>query len=169
MSENKKNQLSQVMPGMMKHAGLWKGFYTHLDAEGGLIDQHQSTVECEFPETGPYAYIQHNQFVWEDGREARATLPGILKNGKLWWDTDTFKGCAWETDFGLVMLNLERKDDPGANFYEIIALGQDGRHRSRTWHWFKNGKLFKRTLCEEKRVGAMQNRGELTGEYTASS
>lgn len=137
---------------MLKHAGLWEGVYTHINTAGELIDCHRASVKCVFPEDGPYAYIQYNHFTWDDGREFRAELPGVLRDGKLWWDTETFKGCAWETDYGLIMLNLERKDDPGANFYEIIALGDDGVHRARTWHWFKDGKLFKRTLCDERRV-----------------
>lgn len=76
----------------------------------------------------------------------------MLRDGRLWWDNDTFKGCGWESHFGLILLNLERKDDPGANFYEIICLGSDGLHRARTWHWFKDGKLFRRTLCDEMLV-----------------
>lgn len=146
------SSLAEIMPGMLRHEGLWEGVYTHIDAGGALLDQHRAGVKCVFPKDGPYAYVQYNHFTWEDGRELRAELPGVLRDGKLWWDTDTFKGCAWETDFGLIMLNLERKDDPGANFYEIIALGDDGAHRARTWHWFKDGKLYKRTLCDEKRV-----------------
>lgn len=137
---------------MLNHAGLWEGVYTHINTAGELVDRHRASVECIFPEDGPYAYIQYNHFTWDDGREVRAELPGVLRDGKLWWDTETFKGCAWETDYGLIMLNLERKDDPGANFYEIIALGDDGTHRARTWHWFKDGKLFKRTLCDERRI-----------------
>ena len=144
--------ISEIMPGMVKHAGLWEGVYTHLDAGGAEIDRHRASVRCEFPDEGPYAYVQHNHFTWNDGREMRAELPGVLRGDKLWWDTETFKGCAWETDFGLILLNLERKDEPGARFYEIIALGEDGAHRARTWQWFRDGKLYKRTLCDEKRV-----------------
>ena len=144
--------ISELMPGMVKHAGLWEGVYTHLDADGAEIDRHRAVVRCEFPDDGPYAYIQHNHFTWDDGREARVELPGVLRGDKLWWDTETFKGCAWETNFGLILLNLERKDEPGARFYEIIALGEGGAHRARTWQWFRDGQLYKRTLCDEKRV-----------------
>ena len=70
----------------------------------------------------------------------------------MWWDTETFHGSAWETHDGLVLLNLDRKDDPGARFFEIIMMGDTGEHRARTWHWFKDGQLYKRTLCNESRV-----------------
>lgn len=137
---------------MMKHEGTWTGVYRHVDTDNKLVDQHQARVECIFPSKGPYAYIQKNLFRWDDGREYSSTLNGVLRDGKLWWDNENFDGCAWETDFGLILLNLNRKDDPGANFYEIICLGDDGHHRARTWHWFKDGRLFKRTLCDEHRL-----------------
>lgn len=143
---------AEAMPTMRRHAGVWEGVYTHLDADAAVIDRHRSRVECIFPDSGPFAYIQRNLFTWDDGREQRAELPGAYKDEKLWWDTDTFSGCAWETDFGVILLNLQRKDVPGANFFEMITLGDRGDHRSRTWQWFKDGKLFRRTLCEEKLI-----------------
>ncbi|MEO9469822.1 hypothetical protein [Parasphingorhabdus sp.] len=152
MSDKKTQLLAGIMPGMLKHEGKWEGVYRHIDTENREVDRHQALVECIFPAEGPFAYIQKNIFTWDDGREYRSTLNGVLREGKLWWDNENFNGCGWETDFGLVLLNLDRKDDPDANFYEIICLGDDGNHRSRTWHWFKHGKLFKRTLCDEHRV-----------------
>ena len=141
------------MPSMLRHEGLWRGHYRHVDTNGVLLDMHAAEVECVFPTNGPYAYVQRNRFTWEDGREQTTILNGVLRDGRLWWDNEAFQGCGWESHFDLILLNLDRKDDPGANFYEIICLGSDGRHRSRTWHWFKDGKLFKRTLCDETLVG----------------
>jgi hypothetical protein len=141
--------LSDAMPTLLKHAGTWAGTYRHLDVSGALLDEHQATVRCEFPAEGPFAYIQYNHFTWADGREARAELPGVFRDGKLWWDVPTFSGSCWETDDGILLLNLERKDAPGARFFEIIVLGDTGQHRARTWHWFQDGQLYKRTLCDE--------------------
>lgn len=137
---------------MLAHEGRWEGVYTHIDTAGRVLERHQSSVTCVFPETGPYAYVQYNRFTWDDGRVVETQLPGVLREGKLWWDTDTFSGCAWQTDDDLILLNLKRKDDPGAHFVEIIALGASGVDRARTWHWFKDGALFKRTLCDERLV-----------------
>lgn len=145
-------ELAAAMPTMSRHKGVWAGIYRHVDLHGKLVDQHKVTIRCEFPEDGPYAYIQHNHFVWEDGREHSATLPGVLKGNRLWWDVDTFHGYSWETDDGILLLNLTRKDEPGANFFEMITLGNTGEHRSRTWQWFRDGQLFKRTLCDEHLV-----------------
>lgn len=140
------------MPAMLLHEGVWEGVYTHIDRDAAVIDKHKVRIRCEFPTSGEFAYIQHNHFIWEDGREYKACLPGVYQNGRLWWDLETFKGSAWETKDNLILLNLDRKDDPGSNFFEIIAMGSDGKHRSRTWHWFKDGTLFKRTLCDEWKV-----------------
>jgi hypothetical protein len=144
--------LARAMPSLAAHAGVWAGVYRHLDAEGRLIDQHRARIRCEFPAAGPYAYIQHNLFQWDDGREYHATLPGILRDGRLWWDVETFSGVSWEAGDGVILLNLTRKDDPGAHFIEMITLFPSGQHRARTWHWFKDGRLFKRTLCDETRM-----------------
>ena len=144
--------LMRAMPGLARHAGLWEGVYRHLDAEGNVIDVHKASVRCSFPDEGAYVYLQHNLFTWNDGREHRAVLPGVLRDDRLWWDVDTFSGYSWETRDGILLLNLTRKDEPGANFFEMITLGDTGEHRSRTWHWFRDGKLYKRTLCDEHLV-----------------
>ena len=144
--------LAQAMPTMWRHKGTWQGIYRHVDAEGELIDHHRVSIRCEFPDDGPYAYIQHNHFQWDDGREHRAVLPGVLRDRRLWWNVDTFHGYSWETDDGILLLNLTRKDEPGANFFEMITLGSTGEHRARTWQWFREGKLYRRTLCDEYRV-----------------
>lgn len=152
MENDRRTEFKQVMPVMLSHQGVWEGIYTHLNDRTEIIDQHSARVTCEFPDDGPFVYIQHNHFTWSDGRELKATLPGVYKDHRLWWDTDTFHGSAWQTKDDLILLNLERKDEPGAHFIEIIAMGDTGEHRSRTWHWFKDGRLYKRTLCDEKRI-----------------
>ena len=146
------NDFHDKMPTMRKHAGTWEGVYTHVNRNAEIIDRHVVKVRCEFPETGKYVYIQHNHFSWDDGREFKMQLPGIYKDERLWWDTPTFHGSAWQTKDDIILLNLTRKDDPGAMFFEMITLGSDGTNRSRTWQWFKDGKLFKRTLCDEWKV-----------------
>ena len=145
-------RLRTLMPAMFRHEGTWKGVYRHYSADADLIDEHDAQVICEFPTSGPHVYIQHNLFRWPDGTTKTAVLPAVLRQGKLWWDVATFSGWGWETDFGIILLNLTRKDDPGAVFFEMITLGDGDRSRARTWQWFKNGTLFRRTLCDETRV-----------------
>lgn len=144
--------LAADMPAILAHEGVWTGVYRHLDAHARLIDEHAATVVCDMPDAGPYAYIQHNTFTWADGREARSTLPGVLRDGRLWWDVATFSGSAWQTHEGQILLRLTRKDEPGAEFFELITLAPDGKTRARTWQWFKDNRLVRRTLCDEVRA-----------------
>lgn len=140
-----------AFPQMLRHEGIWEGTYQHIDLDGKLLDVHKSRVECIFPKSGEIAYIQKNKFEWEDGRTYQVEFGGVIKNDKIFWDTETFVGNGWESET-CVLLELDRKDDPGASFTEIIILANDGKSRARTWHWFKNGKCFKRTLCNETKV-----------------
>lgn len=136
---------------MLKHEGIWTGWYTHMDEQGNIVDKHKSRVECVFPIEGEVVYIQKNRFEWDDGRSFSSEFPGVIKNEKIYWDTDTFCGYGWESE-NCILLELERKDDPAASFTEIIILGENENQRVRTWHWFKDGVCFKRTLCNEARV-----------------
>lgn len=144
---------AKLMPAMMAHEGVWQGTYRHIDANGVTVDEHAAKVTCEFPDHGPPHYIQTNVFTWPDGRTQTASLPGTYRDGALWWDTPAFHGKAWETNSGLILLELWRKDVPGAWFWEMICMAQGANTRARTWHWFDaNGQLFRRTLCDETRV-----------------
>ena len=107
---------------------------------------------CEFPTSGDSAYTQHNHFTYADGSQKTVSFPGVQKGDRIWWDTDTFSGYGWEAGADTVMLKLDRKDIPGAYFLEVIILSENNLDRARTWHWFKDGKLFQRTLCDEHRV-----------------
>jgi hypothetical protein len=37
----------------------------------------------------------------------------------------------------------------------MIQISEDGRNRARTWHWFREQKLFKITLTQERRREAV--------------
>jgi hypothetical protein len=140
------------MPEALRHRGIWRGTYRHIDIYGKTLDVHQSQVECVFPESGPVVYIQRNQFRWEDGREFKVEFDGYLKGNKIFWDTPTFTGYGWVASKNIFLLELQREDEPGAWFYESIVLDDNGTNRARTWHWFKQGECFKRTLCDESLV-----------------
>ena len=47
---------------------------------------------------------------------------------------------------------MASKDIKDSSLYEMIQLSEDGNKRARTWHWFENGELVKRTLIKEERV-----------------
>tara|TARA_R110002020_G_scaffold226974_2_gene437574 strand:+ start:107530 stop:107967 length:438 start_codon:yes stop_codon:yes gene_type:complete len=144
--------MQKIFPATRAHEGVWEGTYIHLDAMAEVVDRHASRVVCEFPQDSDVFYRQHITFDWDDGRQRKDIFEGFVRGDRLWYDTPTFAGHSWETHDGLLLLNLQRKDEPGANFFEIIAMGSTGEHRGRTWHWFRDGKLYRRTLCDERRV-----------------
>ena len=76
-----KADFAAAMPNMLAHEGEWEGTYRHLDAAGSLLDQHHMWTWCEFPDAGPYAYIQHNRLRWDDGRTADYEFGGVFRNG----------------------------------------------------------------------------------------
>ena len=47
------------------------------------------------------------------------------------------------------MLSSRRPEPPDIQFYEMINTSEDGRQRSRTWHWIRNGRIFRRTVIDE--------------------
>ncbi len=143
------SQLQELMPEILLHRGTWRGNYRHIDIQGNILDQHKSQVECVFPDEGPVVYTQRNKFKWDDGRTYQVEFDGCIRDNKIYWDTPTFKGYGWVASKHIFLLELERKDEPGAWFYESIVLGDTQKHRARTWHWFKQGKCYKRTLCDE--------------------
>ena len=139
-------------PAHRAHLGTWEGTYRHINVQAEEEELIQSRVICEFPEDGGVFYRQTIQLTHPDGSVTNAGFDGVDRGDHLWFDTPTFSGKSWETADGVVLLNLQRKDEPGAHFVEVIILGEDGKHRARTWHWFKDGVLYRRTLCDEHRV-----------------
>lgn len=144
--------LAEAMPGLIRHEGRWEGVYRHLARDGSLIDEHEMTTLCEFPTAGPFAYVQRNHLRWADGREERRSFGGAYRDGRIWWDTDRFRGFGWETLEGAILLSLERKDEPDTRFVETILIADDGATRARTWQWFERGSPTRRTLCDEWRA-----------------
>jgi hypothetical protein len=147
-----KAEFAAAMPNMIRHQGEWEGVYRHIDCDGILLDEHRMWTWCEFPDNGPFSYIQHNRLSWDDGRRATYEFGGVFRNGRLHWDTDRFSGYGWETEQGTLMLKLDRIDVPGAYYIEMINIAPDNQTRARTWQWFKDGRPWKRTLCDEWRV-----------------
>lgn len=146
-------ELAAAMPAMLVHEGHWDGWYRHFAADGTLLDAHRTRTWCEFPDDGPFHYVQHNWLSWDDGRTATYEFGGTLRDGKLWWQTDRFAGFGWQTGLDVLMLKLDRLDVPDAHYVEMIVLGEGGRTRARTWQWFQHGVPLKWTLCNEERAG----------------
>jgi hypothetical protein len=140
------------MPVLARHEGEWEGVYIHVDPENNELDRHKSELQCRFPADGEFAYYQINTYSWPDGRREEIHFPATYRDKAIWWDTDRIYGRAWELDERTVALTWTRKDLPGSYLYEMIQISQDGNDRARTWHWFVDDKLVKRTLIKERRT-----------------
>lgn len=145
-------ELEAAMPAMMLHDGWWDGWYRDFDSDGRLLDERRVKTHCEFPDEGPWHYIQHNWLSWADGREMHVEFGGKLDGDRIYWETDRFSGYGWQTLEDTLMLKLDRLDEPGAYYIEMISVAPDNQTRGRTWQWFKDGKPWKRTLCDEWRI-----------------
>ena len=146
-----REQVADAMPALLLHEGTWCGRYRTVDLDDNVVDEHASRVECVFPDAGPFHYVQHNTFTWDDGRTREVEFGGVLRDERIWWDTDTFSGYGWSTADDVVLLTLQRRDLANTSFTEVIVLGGDRQSRARTWHWFRDGTFYRRTLCDETR------------------
>lgn len=72
------------------------------------------------------------------------TLGGLI--------TIEVRGKAWEVDDATVILWFSYKTMPEMYLYEMIQISPCSNYRSRTWHWFNNHLLFRRTLIQEERL-----------------
>jgi hypothetical protein len=146
------SNIKKEMPVLFRHQGEWKGTYTVVDSEGKIIDKYESYFSCEFPETGDYPYHQMNRYTWADGKQEEHQFPGIYKDKKLIFDTERIMGKAWEVDDSTIILWFAYKGVSNAYIYEMINISQCNNYRYRTLHWFKDNRVFKRTLIQEERV-----------------
>ena len=151
---NNRTALRAAMPAMFLHEGWWDGWYRDVDPDGKLLDERRVKTFCEFPDKGEWHYIQHNWLEWADGRKAEYEFGGKLDGELIRWETDRFSGYGWETHESTIMLRLDRLDVPGSYSVESIHTAPGDRTRMRTWNWFKDGKPWKRTLCDEWKIEA---------------
>lgn len=148
--------IREGMPLLARHDGTWKGVYTYVDADGRIVDQHESLLTCTFPEDGSHDYFQTNTYTWPDGRSERHEFPGTyIGEGRMTFDTERINGVTWGLDDNTIYLTWRYKAaDPNLDqrLFEMIVLDDSGRHRSRTWQWVENGVCVQRTLIQEEKV-----------------
>ncbi|MFB2924058.1 MULTISPECIES: DUF3598 family protein [Aerosakkonema] len=146
------SDLRAGMPVLVRHEGDWVGTYTLVDIEGKILDRHKSHLTCLFPADGDYSYYQINRYEWPDGKKEEHKFPGTYRDKKVWFDTERIEGKAWEVDDSTIILWFSYKTIPNAYLYEMIQISPCNNYRSRTWHWFKDDRLFQRTLIQEERM-----------------
>jgi len=137
-------------PVFARHAGVWEGTYTLMDAKTGeILDRHKSCLTCTT--NGIDQYHQQNIYTWDDGRVETKEFPGGFSDGALRFDNPRLKGEAFEVDANTICLFWVYKDSPQDSYAEIITLESD-THRCRTWQHFENGEFAKLTVIDEWKV-----------------
>ncbi|MFN8535257.1 MAG: DUF3598 domain-containing protein [Dehalococcoidia bacterium] len=143
--------IREMMPVLARHEGVWVGTYRHLDPDGVLEDQYEVRSICEFPEDGSCDFRLTSVNRWPDGRTQTLVNEARLSDGRLQWSNERLVGGMWEVDDLTVYTRFGYAGDQTLTVCEMIQISHDGHHRARTWHWFRDERLFRITLTQERR------------------
>jgi hypothetical protein len=143
-----------IMAICRPHKGLWRGRYRHFDPGGQLVDEHDSEIINQFPDSGDFAYVQTSRFLWADGATETHVFPGRLAGNLLLWETERLTGTAFTSAHAphALFLRFARVDLPGIEILEMIEADFVAGIRMRSWQWRKHGEPFRRTLVDERRI-----------------
>ena len=150
--------ISDVMPLIADQAGVWDGEYVHLDASHNIIDRHKSRLVCRLHEDDAVhaKLAQTNIYTWADGTQEIRYFETLFKGDRLWVDNDLIQGWVGPDNLDLtkrtILVGWVSKLDAGLSFYEFITVAKDGNAKNRTWHWYRDGQLFQRTIINETRT-----------------
>lgn len=145
--------IKEDIPFLIRNEGIWEGYYRYYDADGNKVDEHKSRLMCRIIDDEDYH--QTNCYFWKDGKKEVRDFPTRIEDKRLVFYTD-IDGWAAAVDLDkykrTMMLNWVRKGEDDLYLYEMIQMSDDGQTRARVWQWFKEGRLFMRTLIDEQLV-----------------
>lgn len=142
----------EAIPLLYRHKGRWQGEYIHIDNDVNIVDRHKVDILVEFPDENGVAYRQTSNFLWDDGRKQEFRFEAGLEGDRLKWDNGGLAGEIWAIDQWNLYLWFRFTDAPDDLVTETIYLSDCGKHRTRTWHWLRDGALYQRTLVNEARA-----------------
>jgi len=150
--------IREKLPLVADQEGVWDGEYVHFDAEHREIDRHRSRLVCRLFDgaDGEARLVQSNIYHWDDGSREIRYFDGVFRDDRIWISNELIDG--WTASIGLdetgrsLMVAWVRVAEPDFRFYELITMAEDNDAKNRTWHWYRNGRLFQRTLINEVRV-----------------
>jgi hypothetical protein len=145
------------MPVLYLVKGRWGGTYTETAPDGTPVDRYRFALDISFPEDGDAAYRQVTRYDWDDGRHVElvfdAAFAVIDGQPSIWWDHEVMHGRLYEVDDRTLHLRFAYKDGEGIEVQESMFVAPDGSSRMRTWHWFRHGVPYRKTIVDEWRTG----------------
>jgi hypothetical protein len=151
-------QIALTMPLVAAQAGVWQGEYVHLDGDHREIDRHSSKLICRLFDgaDGAARLVQSNIYEWSDGSREIRYFDGTLRGDRIVISNENIDGwvapLAMDATERTIMVLWIRAGEPDFRFYEMITVSDDGLAKNRTWHWYRQGRLFQRTLINEHLV-----------------
>lgn len=141
------------MPLLARHGGMWAGTYRFITPQMKLLDQYDFRIRASFPDDGKggVTYRQESFYTWPDGRTRELMFEGAYSDGAVRFE-GRIAGAMTELDDRTLNLHFRFADQPGVDVLEAIHLAKNNNDRARTWHWFKDEKLFQLTLVDERRI-----------------
>ena len=135
------------VPIFDQHVGIWEGTYRYFDANGELMDVHNSRLELQ---RDCNQWEQTNMYMWDDGKTVNFSFPGTFSpDDVLTIDTPRLWGEAWESE-NTILLTWAYLDQPGSQNFEMINLLSADK-RVRTWQLTANGEVTGFVLISETR------------------
>jgi hypothetical protein len=156
--ERKTGVISERMPLVAAQAGVWQGEYVHLDANHNVIDRHRSQLVCRLfdGENGKARLSQTNIYDWPDATREIRYFDGLFRGDRIWIDNVNINGWTAAVDLDetnrTIMVGWVRAGEPDFRYYEMITVAEDNLAKNRTWHWYRKGRLFQRTIINEVRI-----------------
>lgn len=151
-------QISATMPLVAAQAGVWQGEYVHFDADHREIDRHSSKLVCRLFDgaDGEARLAQSNIYVWADGSREVRYFDGHLRGDRIVIANENIDGwvapLTLDTTQATIMVLWSRAGEPDFRYYEMITVAEAGLAKNRTWHWYRKGRLFQRTLINEELI-----------------
>lgn len=150
--------IAAKLPLVADQAGVWDGEYVHLNEHHEIIDRHRSRLICRLDDgaDGKAKLSQTNIYTWADGTQEIRFFEGVFRGDRLWIKNALIDGwtAAMELDptGRTIMVGWTRAHEPDLRYYEMITVAEDNEAKNRTWHWYRKGRLFQRTIINETQV-----------------
>jgi hypothetical protein len=149
-----REEFVKKFPAISRQEGVWVGRFRRYDAEGKLSADFATeiTVKLDFSnEKTPFR--QTNKYTFADGKTQIIESEGRIEGNKLFFSNAQIEG--WATDLisdenqRTSIFFFKYKDGSNMYVYEIVTLSDDGKSRSRSTQYLKDGKIVRRTLIDE--------------------